>query len=50
MELVVYEDGKKRLKELYEQIPEHERMYLGDMDCRDYDYIRIIYTDKKREV
>lgn len=44
------EYGKKRLKELYEQIPENKRMYLGDMDCKDYDYRRIIYTDKKREV
>lgn len=25
-------------------------MYLGDMDYKDYDYRRIIYTDEKREV
>lgn len=42
---------RNRLKELYEKIPEHERMYLGDMDSKDSDYRRIIYhPDKKREV
>lgn len=42
---------RERLKELYELIPEHERMYLGDMDSKDADYIRIIYyPDDKREV
>ncbi|WP_042201318.1 DUF7638 domain-containing protein [Paenibacillus camerounensis] len=44
-----YTRGK--LKEKYELVPEHERMYLGDMDNRDRDYRRIIYTpDVKREV
>ncbi|MGW9530398.1 DUF7638 domain-containing protein [Paenibacillus terrae] len=42
---------RERLKEAYEQVPEHLRMYLGDMDNRDTDYIRIIYhPDEKREV
>lgn len=44
------EEGKKRLKELYEAIPEHERMYLGDMESRDSDYRRIIYSNSTREV
>lgn len=45
------EPARVRLKELYELIPEHERIYLGDMDSRDTDYIRIIYhPERKREV
>lgn len=44
------EDTKAALKEAYEAIPEHERVYLGDMDSRDTDYIRILYTDETREV
>ena len=41
---------KERLREAYEAVPEHQRCYLGDMDTRDTDYIRILYTDEKREV
>ncbi|MDE7399165.1 MAG: hypothetical protein K2N06_06500 [Oscillospiraceae bacterium] len=41
---------KEKLREAYEAVPEHERMYLGDMDTRDSDFIRILYTDEKREV
>ena len=41
---------KNRLREAYEAVPEHERCYLGDMDTRDSDFIRILYTDEKREV
>lgn len=41
---------KEKLREAYEAVPEHERCYLGDMDMRDGDFIRILYTDKKREV
>lgn len=41
---------KERLREAYEAVPEHERMYLGDMDSRDSDFLRILYTDEKREV
>lgn len=41
---------KEKLREAYEAVPEHERCYLGDMDTRDSDFIRILYTDEKREV
>ncbi len=41
---------KNKLREAYEAVPEHQRMYLGDMDTRDSDYIRILYTNDKREV
>ena len=41
---------KERLREAYEAVPEHQRCYLGDMDTRDTDYIRILYTNEKREV
>ena len=41
---------KERLREAYEAVPEHERMYLGDMDTRDGDFRRILYSDEKREV
>ena len=41
---------RERLREAYEAVPEHERMYLGDMDSRDGDFRRILYTSQKREV
>lgn len=41
---------KNKLREAYEAVPEHERCYLGDMDTRDSDFRRILYTDNKREV
>lgn len=41
---------KERLREAYEAVPEHERCYLGDMDTRDGDFRRILYSDEKREV
>lgn len=41
---------KEKLRKAYEAVPEHERMYLGDMDSKDWDYQRILYSDKKREV
>jgi len=44
------EKHKEDLRIAYEAIPEHERMYLGDMNTRDEDYIRILYTEEKREV
>ncbi|MNI78157.1 hypothetical protein D3C73_1345070 [compost metagenome] len=45
------EYGRKLLKEWYEKVPEHERMYLGSMDDKDSDYVRIIYyPEEKREV
>lgn len=43
--------SRERLREAYEAVPEHERMYLGDMDSRDSDFIRILYCpEEKREV
>ncbi|WP_025679104.1 hypothetical protein [Paenibacillus massiliensis] len=45
------EFNRERLKTAYEQVPEHMRMYLGDMDTRDSDYQRILYSpEDKREV
>ena len=41
---------KNELKKAYESVPEHERIYLGDMDSKDWDYQRILYSDEKREV
>ena len=42
---------RENLKVKYELVPEHERMFLGDMDSKDWDYRRIIYRpDEKREV
>ena len=41
---------KEKLREAYEAVPEHERCYLGDMDTRDSDFQRILYTNNKREV
>lgn len=41
---------KNKLREAYEAVPEHERCYLGDMDTRDGDFRRILYSDNKREV
>lgn len=42
---------REHLREKYERVPEHERMYLGDMDSKDWDYQRILYRpDEKREV
>ena len=45
------EENRETLRKAYENVPEHERCYLGDMDARDTDYIRILYNPKsKREV
>ena len=41
---------KEKLRKAYEAVPEHERIYLGDMDSKDCDYQRILYSDEKREV
>lgn len=42
---------REALRKAYEAVPEHKRMYLGDMDTRDSDFIRILqYPDEKREV
>lgn len=45
------EEAREQLKQAYEAVPKHERIYLGDMDTRDTDYQRIIYhPEVKREV
>lgn len=44
------DETKATLKKAYEAVPEMERCYLGDMDTRDTDYVRILCTDQKREV
>ena len=44
------ERNKEQLRKAYEEVPEHERIYLGDMDTRNEDFERILYTDEKREV
>ncbi|MFS0858475.1 hypothetical protein [Paenibacillus taichungensis] len=45
------EFNRGQLKEKYERVPEHQRLYLSDMDTKDMDYQRIIYTpEEKREV
>ena len=42
---------RENLRKAYEAVPEHQRMYLGDMDTRDSDYLRILYhPEQKREV
>lgn len=42
---------REQLRKLYELVPKHERIYLGDMDTRDSDYQRILFTPNiKREV
>lgn len=43
--------NREVLRKTYEAVPESRRMYLGDMDTRDWDFIRILYhPDQKREV
>lgn len=45
------EYARERLRETYEAVPEYERCYLGDMDTRDSDIIRILlFPEEKREV
>jgi hypothetical protein len=45
------ENTRERLRAAYEAVPEHERIYLGDMDMKDQDYRRILFEpDNKREV
>lgn len=42
---------RQQLKIKYELVPEHERMFLGDMDRKDSDFQRIIYDpEQKRQV
>lgn len=45
------EQAREHLRAAYEAVPEHERIYLGDMDSHDSDYRRILYhPEMKREV
>lgn len=42
---------RDKLREAYEAVPEQERCYLGDMDTRDTDIVRILYyPEEKRSV
>lgn len=42
---------RENLRKAYEAVPKHQRMFLGDMDTKDGDFIRILYDpDRKREV
>lgn len=41
---------REELRKAYLAVPESLRCYLGDMDSRDSDYVRILFTDEKREV
>lgn len=43
--------NREALRKAYEAVPEHERMYLGDMDTKDRDIVRILeHPERKREV
>ena len=43
--------NREALRKAYEAVPESRRRYLGDMDTKDWDFIRILYhPDQKREV
>lgn len=43
-------ENKERLRKAYEAVPEFERCYLGNMDTRDSDFVRILYSNEKRMV
>ncbi|MCF6405216.1 hypothetical protein L3C95_20095 [Chitinophaga filiformis] len=42
-------ENKEHLKISYENVPEHERMYLGDMDTKDIPIRMIIYGEQEIE-
>lgn len=43
--------SREKLRQAYEEVPEHQRIYLGDMDTKDGDIRRILFHPKiKREV
>lgn len=45
------EQAREELRKAYEKVPEHQRKYLGNMDTKDGDFIRILtHPDRKREV
>jgi hypothetical protein len=41
--------AREKLKITYEQVPEHERLYVGDMDTKDIPIRMIIYGDQEIE-
>ncbi len=42
---------REYLRKAYDAVPEHNRIFLGDMDTRDSDFRRILFCpDEKREV
>lgn len=41
--------NKDLLREAYERVPEHQQMYLGDMDTRDIEIRMIIYGEEEIE-
>lgn len=42
-------ENQSKLKKAYEKVPEHQRMYLGDMDTRDTEIRMIIYGKQEIE-
>ena len=43
--------ARENLRKAYEAVPEHQRMFLGDMDSKDSDFRRILFhPEDKREV
>ncbi len=47
----IAEATRERLRAAYEAVPEHQRLFLGDMDTKDGDYKRILYhPERKRQV
>jgi hypothetical protein len=43
------ESSRRALQEAYEQVPDHNRSYLGDMDVRDIPIRMVIYGDQELE-
>jgi hypothetical protein len=41
--------NREALREVYEAVPEHNRMYLGDMDTKDVPIRMIIYGKQELE-
>lgn len=40
--------NQEKLRVAYENVPDHQKMYVGDMDTKDFEVRRIIYGNKKR--
>ena len=43
------EETREKLRQAYEAVPEHNRMFLGDMDVKDIPIRMIIYGDQEIE-